>query len=186
MSLIYRIIFICFISLPLFFISLSCGNSSSSSSSSDYIIDPTDMTAPSTVTTISNSFTIGTRSSGTRKYGVITQNGTQTGISLASYNSNGTEVSKIVFYVDQGSSNGYALPTSSSSDVSFSSSGTGSYIAKYDDDGDDTTPLAMTRAIGSATISFTVHYVSSGIFSLTAVSVPSLSISAPVASLVQY
>jgi hypothetical protein len=156
MSFIYRILLIVFISTPLFISALSCSNSSGGSAANEYILDPTNMTAASTIYTPAATCSVFSVNSTSRRYAVITQNGTQTGIAYASYDPTaGTEILKVVFYINEGS-NTKPLPTTASpADVSYSS--TGYLIAKYNTSPASKTAISMYRNDTTFTASFTAH-----------------------------
>jgi hypothetical protein len=165
----FRTILFIFVSIPLFSISISCGDSSGGSTSSGYSLDPTNMTAPSTPATTATTCTAYTVNSSDRNYAVITQNATQTGVSYASYTNDGHEVLKIVFYTDQGY-NYNPLPTTVGPSVPYTST-TGKLIAKYTSTPTDGKAMSMSKTAAS-TVAFSVSLNASGKYDIAITTLP--------------
>jgi hypothetical protein len=169
MSFFSRIILIVFVSTPFFIVSLSCGDSSGSSTTAGYSLDATDMTAPSTPATTATTCTAYTVGSSTRNYAVITQNATQTGVSYASYTNEGHEALKVIFYTDQGY-NYNPLPTTVGPSVSYTST-TGKLIAKYTSTPTDGKAMSMSKTAAS-TVEFSVSLNASGKYDISITTLP--------------
>jgi hypothetical protein len=151
--------------------SVSCG-SSSSSTTTGFIVDPADLSTPAAVHTSNANLTAYSVSfsSSTTRYAIIYQSTTQTGVSIGYYTSKGHELAKLSFYANEGSST-KAIPTTAGDSTSFSSSD-GVVTVKYAADSTNSAQKALNMNKTTGTVSFTITYNSAGTYDISAISIP--------------